>query len=77
MKRLPFQDCMTVAEAAEILKLSGPRVTVFCEEGRLEGAFKFGFMWAIPRKAVAAFAKIERPAAGRVANPAGRPPQKS
>lgn len=77
MKRLPFGDCMTVAEAAEILGVSGIRVTVFCTEGRLEGAFKFGPVWAIPRKTVAKFAKIERPAAGHVANPAGRPPQKS
>ena len=39
---------ITLTEAAEKWELSTRRVRKLCEEGRVEGATKFGRSWAIP-----------------------------
>lgn len=38
----------TVAEAADILGVSQPRVRALLLKGRIVGARRFGYMWAIP-----------------------------
>lgn len=38
----------TALELAKIWKITRRRVQKFCEEDRLEGAFKKGNMWLIP-----------------------------
>ena len=42
-------EYMTTKEAAELWGLSVRRVQVLCEENRVEGAVKFGNVWAIPK----------------------------
>lgn len=41
----------TTSEIAEIWKVSRRRVTTFCQEGRIEGAFLKGKTWLIPSDA--------------------------
>lgn len=42
---------LTVKEIAEKWGISGRRVNLLCNEGRIEGAEKKGFMWLIPKDA--------------------------
>ena len=44
-----MEEYMTIREAAERWNISIRRVNTLCQEGRLEGAIKFGNSWAIPR----------------------------
>jgi len=44
-------DFMTIKEAAKQWEISSRRVQVLCSEGRIEGAFKHGNAWFIPRSA--------------------------
>ena len=41
-------DYLTAAEAAEKWGISDRRVTKLCNEGRVEGAIRKGYMWLIP-----------------------------
>lgn len=43
---------MSVAEASEKWQISDRRIRVFCAEGRIEGAIKFGRNWSIPYEAM-------------------------
>ncbi len=42
---------LTSSEIAKIWGISSRRVTLLCNEGRVEGAEKKGLMWLIPEKA--------------------------
>lgn len=42
---------MTASQAAEKWNISQRRVQVLCAEGRIEGVFKLGENWAIPKDA--------------------------
>jgi len=44
-------EYLTVKEIAEKWGISGRRVNLLCNEGRVEGAEKKGFMWLIPKDA--------------------------
>lgn len=44
-------DFMTIKEAAKQWEISSRRVQVLCSEGRIEGAFKHGNAWFIPKEA--------------------------
>lgn len=44
-------DYLTTTEVAEKWKITRRRVTVLCDEGRIEGAVKKGTMWLIPQNA--------------------------
>ena len=48
MKKFP-DYLKTVRECAEEWGISQRRVQIYCAEGRIERAFKFGQMWLIPR----------------------------
>ena len=54
-----MNDYLTVQQLAEKWGVSIRRINTLCNEGRLEGAMKFGNSWAIPKD-------VERPADGRV-----------
>ena len=41
-------DYLTAAETAEKWGISDRRVTKLCNEGRVDGAIRKGFMWLIP-----------------------------
>lgn len=43
-----MNNYITLRETAEKWGLSERRVRFLCEEGRVEGAIKFGRAWAIP-----------------------------
>lgn len=45
-------EYLTVKEIAEKWEISGRRVNLLCNEGRIAGAEKKGFMWLIPENAV-------------------------
>ncbi len=44
-------EYLTVKEIDEKWGISGRRVNLLCNEGRIEGAEKKGFMWLIPKDA--------------------------
>lgn len=54
-----MEEYITVQEAAEAWGLSIRRIQTLCNENRIEGAKKFGTVWAIPKNAA-------RPKDGRV-----------
>lgn len=44
-------EYLTSSEIAKIWGISSRRVTLLCNEGRVEGAVKKGIMWLIPETA--------------------------
>ena len=54
------RDYIDGVEAAELLGLSMIRVRELCQQGRFNGAFKFGRSWIIPRSAVLSFQRLPR-----------------
>ena len=42
-------ELMTVKEASEIWGISGRRVQILCETGKVKGAERLGNMWVIPK----------------------------
>lgn len=44
-------DYITAKQAAEKWKISERRVQVLCNQGKVEGAVKLGWAWAIPKEA--------------------------
>lgn len=45
-------DYMTVNQASELWGICNRRIVTLCNDGRIEGAMKFGKSWAIPKDAV-------------------------
>ena len=45
------QQFFTASQIAKIWKISHRRVQYLCAENRIEGAFKIGETWAIPKDA--------------------------
>ena len=41
-------DFMTTKQAAKLWGISQRRVSILCEQGRIDGVKKAGFMWLIP-----------------------------
>lgn len=54
-----MEGYMTIGETAEKWKLTKRRVQKMCADGEIEGAIKFGTVWAVPRD-------VTRPKDGRV-----------
>ena len=44
-------DFMTVNQASELWGICNRRIVTLCNDGRIEGAMKFGKSWAIPKDA--------------------------
>lgn len=45
-------DFMTVNQASELWGICNRRIVTLCNDGRIEGAMKFGKSWAIPKDAI-------------------------
>lgn len=45
-------DYMSINEAAEKWELSARRIQILCAQGRIIGAERLGYCWAIPKSAV-------------------------
>lgn len=45
-------DLLTVKEAGELWGITARMVTIYCENGRIPGAFKKGNLWLIPGNTV-------------------------
>ncbi|MDO4493577.1 MAG: DNA-binding protein [Clostridia bacterium] len=58
-------EYMSIAEASRLWGVSPRRIQIYCSDGRIEGAQRFGRVWALPRTA-------EKPADGRVTTGAYR-----
>lgn len=41
-------DFLTVKEAGEKWNVSGRMVTIYCNQGKIEGAMKKGNLWLVP-----------------------------
>ena len=54
-----MNEYLTIQQVAEIWGVSIRRINTLCNEGKIEGAMKFGNTWAIPKEA-------EKPVDGRV-----------
>ena len=54
-------DFLTVKESGKKWNISGRMVTIYCKEGRIEGAIKKGNLWLVPIDA-------EKPVDGRTIN---------
>lgn len=48
---MEINEYMTIKDAAEKWKVSVRWVQILCSEGKIEGAVKFGNVWAIPKTA--------------------------
>jgi hypothetical protein len=59
-------EWMTVKEASELWNISGRRVQILCNNGRVDGATRLGNLWVIPKG-------TPKPPDGRRAN--GRKPR--
>ena len=46
-----IMDYLTTKQAAEKWNISLRRVQVLCEQGRIKGAVRLGWAWAIPKDA--------------------------
>ena len=46
-----IMDYLTAKQAAEKWNISPRRVQVLCEQGRIKGAVRLGWAWAIPKDA--------------------------
>ncbi len=42
-------DYISCSDAAKKWGISERRVQILCKENRIEGAFKIGYMWLLPR----------------------------
>ncbi|RKM55457.1 DNA-binding protein [Butyrivibrio sp. X503] len=54
-----IEGYLTIKDIAKKWKVTPRRVQILCSEGKIEGATRFGYEWAIP-------ADAKRPADGRV-----------
>lgn len=46
-----MNEYMTIKQAAQKWGIGERRINTLCQEGRIEGAVKFGKSWAIPAEA--------------------------
>lgn len=46
-------DFMTIKDAAEKWEISKRRIQTLCSEGRIPGAERLGYCWAIPKDVIA------------------------
>ena len=49
---MDISELVSVEEAAKILGYEKSSVTLLCRKGKLEGAFRIGHQWMIPRKVI-------------------------
>ncbi|MBQ7154925.1 MAG: excisionase family DNA-binding protein [Synergistaceae bacterium] len=49
---MDIQDLMSVEEAAKVLGYRNSSITMLCRQGKMEGAFRKGHQWLIPKATV-------------------------
>ena len=54
---MDIKDVVSVEEAAKILGYEKSSVTLLCRKGKLDGAFRIGHQWLIPRTTVENYEK--------------------
>ena len=54
---MDIKDLVSVEEAAKILGYRKTSVALLCRQGKLEGAFRIGHQWMIPRKTIENYEK--------------------
>ena len=54
---MDIQDLVSVEEAAKILGYRNSSVALLCRQGKLEGAFRIGHQWLIPRTTIENYEK--------------------
>ena len=54
---MDIQDLVSVEEAAKILGYQKSSVALLCRQGKLDGAFRIGHQWLIPRKTIENYEK--------------------
>ena len=54
---MDIKDLVSVEEAAKILGYEKSSVTLLCRKGKLEGAFRIGHQWMIPRTVIENYEK--------------------
>ena len=54
---MDIQDLVSVEEAAKMLGYEKSSVTLLCRKGKLEGAFRIGHQWMIPRATIENYKK--------------------
>lgn len=54
---MDIKDMVSVEEAAKILGYRESSVTLLCRKGKLDGAFRIGHQWLIPRSTVKNYEK--------------------
>jgi len=62
-ERVEIMKFITAKEASEKWGISGRRIQLLCKQGRIDGAYRFGWTWAIPedaQKPVDARTRVER-----------------
>lgn len=55
--RVDVNDLVSVEEAAKILGYRNSSVALLCRQGKLEGAFRIGHQWMIPRTTIENYEK--------------------
>ena len=61
-------DLLTVKEAGELWGITARMATIYCETGRIPGAFKKGNLWLIPGDAIKPFDRRKRGATSDSSN---------
>ena len=54
---MDINDLVSVEEAAKILGYRNSSVALLCRQGKLEGAFRIGHQWMIPRTTIENYEK--------------------
>ena len=54
---MDIKDVVSVEEAAKILGYEKSSVTLLCRKGKLDGAFRIGHQWLIPRTTIENYEK--------------------
>lgn len=54
---MDIKDIVSVEEAAQMLGYEKSSVALLCRQGKLDGAFRLGHRWLIPRKTVETYEK--------------------
>ena len=57
---MDIQDLMSVEEAAKVLGYRNSSITMLCRQGKMEGAFRKGHQWLIPKATIENYEKNPR-----------------
>ena len=57
---MDIQDLMSVEEAAKVLGYRNSSITMLCRQGKMEGAFRKGHQWLIPKATVESYERNPR-----------------